>query len=173
MPNFFAARGTERVELGDGYWVDVSLGLTWGERNRIDNGGLVGFTSLNEADATALRSNVRMEADIARQRALTLAIYIRDWNLTDSRGKIVRWPAQDKVRERMTLIESINEETGQKIMEAVQRIRGETEDAPATAPDNATPIDATVRSINTSDADAAPNWTEATVAVLVPVVESN
>ena len=65
MPSFFVEDGTDRVELGDGFWVELKKAMSYQDLGRLT------------ADADGLPSNVDL-----------MLVNIVDWNLTDEGGEV-------------------------------------------------------------------------------------
>ena len=80
--------GTDRIELGDGYWVEVKKCLTWAESNDAEKAGL-NFNMSAEANGTGnqqprTRTNVIIDPE-AKAFEQVLASVV-DWSLTDRDG---------------------------------------------------------------------------------------
>lgn len=87
MPGFLAVsgyEGTERIDLGNGYWVDVKKCLSAAEKGRVDD--LLG--GRQRVDVASKSSYA--ELDYTASRAEMVVLSLDDWNLDDEKGK--KWP---------------------------------------------------------------------------------
>jgi hypothetical protein len=128
-PDFFAGIGTTTIYLdppGNRYWIRIKNELDAGESWEIDNALVRGWQSTggagnngSAADASAMMAVV----DLSKQRFLTLALYIEDWNIPDQQGKTIRWPRQ--IPDRMGLLKRMKKESAQMILDEIARLQGE------------------------------------------------
>lgn len=73
--------GTERIDLGDGYWVEVKKCLSWAESNEAEHAGLNFDMQPNMDDPKKTRTNIVIDPE-AKSFEQVLASIVA-WNLAD------------------------------------------------------------------------------------------
>lgn len=94
MPGFLSLySGTERVDLGDGWWVDLKRSLTHDEWTRVQAklGAGRGTANLSTGEQV---SNVDYTAYLTEMVTLSIA----DWNLTDETERVMRLAPEAELR---------------------------------------------------------------------------
>jgi hypothetical protein len=125
---------TRRVEIADGQWVEFKVALSYGERKRLDAAAVKAQFGAGRGDG------IGYELAVDVQRALSLAVYVVDWNLADARGKVVEIPEQPD--RRLAFFLEIDADLGDALAEEVEKIQAarlaeavaEVEAAPGNAP---------------------------------------
>lgn len=114
--SFFTSEETETIELGDGFWVEVKTELDYGEENELEGAAIRAQIGMGGATASPT-----LEYSIRNQRALMLALYITDWNLTDGRGKPVSLP--DSLPRRQLVVERLRTRWARTIVARIEQLR--------------------------------------------------
>jgi hypothetical protein len=96
LPGFLSEyEGTERVELGGGYWVDIKRCLSRAEYQRVQD-------LLGAGKQTINMSGTRlMQMDVGGSQEEMLFQSITDWNLDDENG--VKWPLSPEKDKRANI----------------------------------------------------------------------
>jgi hypothetical protein len=115
---FFATEETDRLDLGDGYWVELKLGLDYGEESELE-GAAIRFGV--DTDMVARTATPRVSYSIRDQRILMLALYIVDWSLVNARGRPVALP--DQLAARQALFAKLDPKVAAKIIGRIEEIR--------------------------------------------------
>ena len=79
---WFVEPETERLDLGDGAWIEVKSELTYAEQKKLDAASINQIGGLGDPDA-------RLEVDYARLPLVRMLTWIVDWSLTDGDNKPV------------------------------------------------------------------------------------
>ena len=117
-----------RLTLPNGEWIDVK------DRQKVRDEADVNSYSNEGISAEGNRYN------IVRHRVATAAVRISNWSLKNlDDGKDIRWPSGGSFKERVSVVESLYEEQGDAINDAISKHIKELADAEA-AKKNATPI---------------------------------
>lgn len=118
----FAGDETETLKLSPKLWVELKKEPDYGEEN-----DLVALRfakpQLNDDGETVF------SLDGSRYNLSLMAIYVVDWNLTDSEGKSVRLPR--KLAERIAVMRRLNKVVGEKILGRIIEMRNEAAAAEA------------------------------------------
>lgn len=80
--------GVDRVDVGDGYWVDIKKALTWAESEAAEKAGFGFAVAPNLDDPKKTRTNVSIDPE-AKMFEMVLASVV-DWNLDNDDGS--KWP---------------------------------------------------------------------------------
>jgi hypothetical protein len=96
-----------RLTLSNGEWIDVKDRQTVRDEKEI-------YSYSNEGiSGDANRYN------IIKHRIATAAIRIKNWSLTNEDGKVIPWPVGKSFKERVDVIESLYEDQGDMVTEAI------------------------------------------------------
>ena len=116
-----------KLTLPNGEWIDVK------DRQKVRDEADVNSYSNEGISAEGNRYN------IVRHRVATAAVRIANWSLKNlDDGKDIRWPSGASFKERVGVIESLYEEQGDAINDAISKHLKELADAEL-AKKNATP----------------------------------
>jgi hypothetical protein len=96
-----------KLTLSNGEWIDVKDRQTVRDEKEI-------YSYSNEG--ISLDAN---RYNIIKHRIATAAIRIKNWSLTNEDGKVIPWPAGKSFKERVDVIESLYEDQGDMVTEAI------------------------------------------------------
>lgn len=115
-----------RLTLGNGTWIDVKDSQKVRDRKEIHSYSVDGVAT----DQQTYRFN------IVKHQIATAASRILNWNVPDEDGKPVPWPAGRPFKDRIAVIEGLDEKVFEDITEAINK-HIELLDAAAVAEKNA------------------------------------
>ena len=101
-----------RLHLSDGQWIDVKDVLKMRDKRDQHSYSVDGMST----DGTTYRFNV------VKHTIATAAIRIRNWSVkaSDDLGKPLRWPSGKSFKERVEIVESLDEDTFEEISTAIR-----------------------------------------------------
>ena len=98
---FFVSKETDRIDLGDGYWVDIKRRMSYGDQQKL----VAHFIKFGDPK--------NPDIDLSSGNIVLLELNIVDWNLVDESGK--------KVPVSREAIEQLEPEVANKIAEEINR----------------------------------------------------
>jgi hypothetical protein len=109
---------TVELPLSDGDVIVVKKILTAGEANVVTSGSVEGYS----------RNGDRVEFDNRKLGFLAAAVYIISWSLTNVHdGLPIYWPSERE--KRISVLETLDEDTGREINEAIGKHRKALQEA--------------------------------------------
>ena len=98
-----------RLTLPNGEWIDVK------DRQKVRDEVDVNSYSNEGISAEGSRYN------ITKHKAATSAVRILNWSVTNDDGKVIPWPSGKSFKERVAVIESLYEDQGDLIADAISK----------------------------------------------------
>jgi len=125
--DFFASDETVTVyfnEPGSAFrvWARIKRELDYGEEQEL-NSILVRGYSRDQLESAAAIGNTITHVNSGAYMLARLALYIDDWNLTDSSGVTVRLPRQ--LDQRVAVMRRLKKTWAEKLQAEIARLRGE------------------------------------------------
>lgn len=121
---FLRPATVERVELGDGFWADVTE-LAAGEYESVQG---------RMTRTTMTGDNAKIEVDLRSYRMALVTACVKDWNLTDEQGGAL--PLQPE-RVKFASVARLPEWAFERIREVANRLNGPRKDQGQFRPDGA------------------------------------